>query len=58
MKNNKSNRIKLTMLFAFVIFSILTISVLLAAVVVFILVKLGFFTSFGVDDLSLIQIIG
>ncbi len=57
MKNNKSNRIKLTMLFAFVIFSILTISVLLAAVVVFILVKLGFFTSFGVDDLSLIQII-
>ena len=58
MKNNKStHKIALTMLFAFVIFCILTISVLLAALIVFILAKVGFFTAFGVDDLSLGQIV-
>ena len=58
MKNNKkSHRIALTMLFSLVIFVILTISILLAAVVVFIIVNVGFFTAFGGDDISLGQII-
>ncbi len=58
MKNNKnSHRFALTMLFSLVIFGILTISILLAGLVIVILAKVGFFTAFGIDDFSPGQII-